>query len=264
MPDETLIGEDLRLEGKLFLEPYDESCVQGASYDLRVGSTVIVAHPKEAGGVKAYSLDAIPDSTIDIPPGNVAIVRSLEKLSLPNDIKGRLSLRSFHATRYLGFHGGMIDPGYNGYLFFPIWNNSASPVKLEYGDSLITAEFVRLGKSAEPYEGGREVLNLPEDRLPEAPSREIYDTIDLNNRLDEFIELAKELQNSVQNLGPGIAQAQAVLNTVLLGAAAGIVAAVAFFAFQNTPFPGNIISATGAIALGIIFLIVYTKARRNT
>jgi len=65
-------------------------------------------------------------------------------MNLPLDMKARLSLRNTYTVKRLNFDGGIIDPGYRGHLFITLANLGDSTIEIQYGDPLITAEFVRL------------------------------------------------------------------------------------------------------------------------
>src|SRR5438876_8828327 len=139
MADETLIDSALRELGPRLLDPFETACVKGASYDVRVGEAAQV--PATDGGHHWIKLGGYPFAKeVVIPPGTTCTIQSLEKVHIPTDMKGRLALRAFHAKRLIFFAGGVIDPGYDDHLFLPVVNLSDIPVKLEYGEKLVSAE----------------------------------------------------------------------------------------------------------------------------
>lgn len=170
MADETLLDADIRkaaMESDL-LTPFSPDVLKGASYDLRVGRTAIVVLPEKEGGY--VRIDVEHRGGLEIPVGRSAVIFSLEKVRLPPDMRARMSLRSYYAIKGLLYNGGIIDPGYNGYLFFTVTNMGPSPIKLPYGDRFVTTEFVRLGRPAFTiYEGGVQIVEVPEEKLPPLP-----------------------------------------------------------------------------------------------
>ncbi len=170
MADETLLDADIRraaMESNL-LEPFSPEVLKGASYDIRVGKTAIVVLPEREGGY--VKIDVERDGGLEIPVGRSAVIHGLEKVHLPSDMKARMSMRSYFAIKGLLYNGGIIDPGYRGYLFFTVTNMGPSPVHLAYGERFVTTEFVRLGRPAfTVYNDGIEITEIPAEKLPPLP-----------------------------------------------------------------------------------------------
>lgn len=170
MADETLLDADIRREAmeNNLLTPFSADVLKGASYDMRVGRTAIVVLSEREGGY--VRVDVEHKGGLEIPVSRSAVIYSLERLNLPADMKGRMSLRSYFAIKGLLYNGGIIDPGYKGYLFFTVVNQGPSPLRLAYGERLVTTEFVRLGRPAFTiYNEGIEILEVPEEKLPPLP-----------------------------------------------------------------------------------------------
>lgn len=170
MADETLLDADIRREAQEhnLLNPFSKDVLKGASYDIRVGKIAIVVLPEREGGY--VKVDVERDGSLEIPVGRSAVIYSLEKVYLPADMKGRLSMRSYYAIKGLLYNGGIIDPGYRGYLFFTITNMGPSPVNLAYGERFVTTEFVRMGRPAFTiYNDGIEITEIQEEKLPPLP-----------------------------------------------------------------------------------------------
>lgn len=132
------------------VSPFEEACVQPASYDLRIGS-LIYAPPT-------------PDQAIDVsknggvyrlPPYGNAVLTTYEDLRLPGDMIGRIGLKSSLARRgIIASTGPQIDPGFEGKLFVSIFNVAAVSHVLEYQDTFLTIEFHTLDQLPErTYEG---------------------------------------------------------------------------------------------------------------
>lgn len=184
MSDQTLLDFDILYEArrKGLLVPFEESQLKGASYDVRAGDYAILVHSEEEGGYKRISLKE--QGYLDILPGQTVAIYSLERLGVPPDMKGRLSLRSYWAIKGLHFNGGIIDPGYTGLLFFNVTNLGTSTIHIPYGMGLVTTEFVQLDQPSQRiYNDGESILDIPEERLPPLPPR----------RVDELAELRKQL-----------------------------------------------------------------------
>ena len=175
MPEETLLAADIIASGKTLFDDFDPNGVKGVSYDIRVGSTARIPASDGNSEYLSISLGESPSQPkVSISPGSACIIRSLEKLHMPNDIKGRISLRAYNAKRLIFFAGGIIDPGYDNYLFLPLINMGDKPLELKYGEPLVTAEFVKLCKPTLPYKPG------PEPPSAFAPSSIIFDKVALS------------------------------------------------------------------------------------
>ncbi|MDH7593939.1 MAG: dCTP deaminase [Methanomicrobiales archaeon] len=99
--------------GGLVLTPFAEECLQPASYDLRVGSDVILS-PKEC-----------------------SLVPSMEWVELPADLAATLRCRSSYARRGLLIGGGFVDPGFRGQLTLCLTNMSAEPLRLRREERVV-------------------------------------------------------------------------------------------------------------------------------
>lgn len=151
----VISGEEIeRLveSGELVIEPLDKECLQPASIDLKVGGRLMKGpFLKEKGKV----LDLAAEGKTEILPGQFAAVITLERLSLPLNICGRMGLRSSYARRGLiSFHGTQVDPGFSGHLVVPLLNMGPEPIILQYGHPFSTMElnYVKTA-SSKPYSG---------------------------------------------------------------------------------------------------------------
>jgi len=172
---------------------------------------------------------------------------------MPKHMKGRLALRAFHAKRLIFFPGGIVDPGYNDLLFFPIANLVYTPIELKYGEALITAEFVKLSKEAGSYEPSEE-----------APSKAavppvLFDRVKLSREVQQQGETIHGIEKRLNESEIKMGASQLILNLVVLAAvAAGTITAVAYL-FPTLSFPWNaVVLGTGA-ALGVIALVALIK-----
>lgn len=269
MPDRTLVKAELLQKGSNLLTPFDEKMVRGASYDFRVGEVVFVSDPDSETGVTAISLGAAEgQDKYALPPGRAAVVRSLEKLAIPADMKGHLSLRNFFATKLLFFVGGPIDPGYHGFLFFPVANLSDVAITLKHGEPLITCEFVKLAAATELYEQGSERLALPSDRLPARAVRRPYDPVQMSDKLDKLIEQLRELSNTVRIQEPAVRSLEAILRYVIFGVVAGSFTGLLVASIQKVPWPWDFVTVLVGVLLAGAGVLYYqytkTKAKSST
>lgn len=247
MADETLIDKEVSAIGNQLLEPFEYSCVKGASYDIRVGSAARVPSPNADDNIQWVALGMPPfQESVSIPPGSTCIIQSLEKVHMPKDMKGRLALRAFHARRLIFFAGGIIDPGYDDYLFLPIANLGDTPIELKYGEALVTAEFTKLGKEATPYQRGEE----PPHAVGERPI--VFDRIRLSREVREHGESIQTILNRLESSEILIQASRRILDLVVLAAVAGGAVAAVVVLLPSLFFPWNAIAVAVGAALGTI------------
>ena len=253
MADETLIDKEIKDFGEKLLEPFEPSCVKGASYDIRVGEIAQLPPPEGEDQPRTVALGPGFQASVWIPPGSTCVIRSLEKVHMPKDMKGRLALRAFHARRLIFFPGGIVDPGYDDYLFLPIANLGDVPVELKYEEALITAEFIKLSKEAGPYEPSKE-----------APSKAavppvLFDRVKLSKEVQQQGETIRGIERRLDTSEIQMAASQLILNLVVLAAVAGGAVAAILVLFPTLPFPLNAVAVVVGAAVGIIALVTLVK-----
>lgn len=246
MADETLIDKEISEMGNQLLDPFEPECVKGASYDIRVGPAVRVPSPNAGCNVQWVALGIPPlGGSVSIPPGSTCIIQSLEKVHMPKGMKGRLALRAFHARRLVFFPGGVIDPGYDDYLFLPIANLGDTPIELKYGEAIVSAEFTRLNKEAVPYQRSKE----PPHATSEHPI--VFDRVKLSKEVEEHGQSIEKIKNRLDS-GEILASAsQRILDLVVLAAVAGGVIAVTAILLPGLSRPWNFV----ALGIGAVFII---------
>ncbi len=248
----TLVDTEIEAaaEEQGLISPFEPNRLKGASYDFRIGETVIVAHPD---GLRGYSL--IIQRSFSLQPGQSCIVSSREKIKLPQNMAGRLSLRSFHQLRGLFYSGGLIDPGYNGLLFFPLANITDSPIELVYEDPLATCEFEHLNNQAScKYKGGEEI-SKPQ-QTPAVPKRISYSIIEISQRLDEMTSTLSTVNYRFERLEALTAVSQRIQEWIFLAAVGAVVAAAFLSLFAILPLPSRTLVGGAALAaLGIVLLL---------
>jgi len=254
MADETLIDKEIKDLGNKLLEPFEPSRVKGASYDIRVGARIrlVLQEPSGTARFQWLALDvAGASSSVSIPPGSTCIIESLEQVHMPKDMKGRLALRAFHTRRLIFFAGGIIDPGYNGFLYLPMANMGDVPVELKYGEALVSAEFVKLNKEATPYQ--------PPPAKPELEHPVVFDRQKLSRELqqqNEYIQVIFKRLDSGETI---MSATQMILNMVVLAAVTIGAATAIWVLFPSLPSPWNVVAVGVGAVIGVIALVTLIK-----
>jgi dCTP deaminase len=144
-------------DGVLGIEPFDETAVQPASVDLHLGPEV---RPFTALGPINPTMEHAWRSAVSQPinngyllePGKMALLSTIEKISLPAHIAARVEGKSSLARLGLQVHitAGFIDPGFSGQITLEAI--SVVPTWLIVGMKICQISFYYLDRPAErPY-----------------------------------------------------------------------------------------------------------------
>lgn len=143
----------------IIIRPFTRTNLQGASYDLSVGTEALVTNNDN----KVILSEA---QSLHLNAGDFALIMSHEYFKMPLNIACAIGMKSTLARKGLILLAGMqIDPGFEGYLRFGLYNASPRKLTLDFKDSLCTVEFHRLASSV------TKIVVLNEDlrngRIPE-------------------------------------------------------------------------------------------------
>jgi deoxycytidine triphosphate deaminase len=133
--------------------------VRSASYDLRLGpdfhSSKISDSAAAVTGLPVVKLEEGLDESIVIPPNDVVVVSSLEKICLEDDLVAHLSLKQDILLQGLIMASqSQIDAGYEGWIYALLYNLTDGEVTLKLGESILRLELVKLPEATKrPYEG---------------------------------------------------------------------------------------------------------------
>ena len=117
-------------EGSLVLTPFDQGCLNGAGYDLRLATEVT------------------------IPPGEHRLVATLERVELGDDVAGTLHIRSSLARAGIIASLALVDPGFRGQLTISLYNAGIEPFTMSKNDRLLQMVLHPLStKTRRPYSG---------------------------------------------------------------------------------------------------------------
>jgi len=159
LPDKE-IAKELHY-GKLGIEPFDESNIQPASYDVRLGNEITRFHgegivdPLEddpAEITERYSVT--DDGGIILRPGEFALATTKETVRMPDNLAANVDGRSSYGRYGLAVHitAGYIDPGFRGQITLELKNNNSHAIELRPGECIAQLVFKRLSEPCNvPY-----------------------------------------------------------------------------------------------------------------
>ncbi|MBC8275266.1 MAG: dCTP deaminase [Chloroflexi bacterium] len=166
LSDRTI--KDEIAKGRIIIEPLIPSCIQPASVDLHLDKKLLVFKPQRH---PAYidvrrSLDHLnelveldEDDAFFLDPGEFVLVSTLESITLPDDIVGRLEGKSSLGRIGLLIHStaGYVDPGWQGNLTIELSNVAKLPTALYYKMKIGQISFLRLTSPVDRLYGAAEL-----------------------------------------------------------------------------------------------------------
>lgn len=142
------------------IDPFDSNNLKPAAYELTIGDEYSI------GGKTKKLSDESGKNEIRIPPFEVAIIKTREKVNLPRFLIARWNIRIKWVYEGLLWVGAaQVDAGYVGHLFCPIYNLSDKKVTLRLGQQIAVIDFIK----TTPFKKGISI----EYRRP--PKRIIFD-----------------------------------------------------------------------------------------
>ncbi len=153
----------LLANGRLVIDPLDDSQIQPASIDVRLGSTFLAFRrhtsecidPRELNEALMEAVTVPDDQPFILHPGEFVLGTTLERLTLPDDIVARVEGKSSLGRLGLLIHAtaGFVDAGWtNGQITLELSNVAPLPIKLWPGMKIGQLSFMRMDAPAErPY-----------------------------------------------------------------------------------------------------------------
>jgi dCTP deaminase len=153
-------------EGRIVIDPYDESLLQPSSLDVRVDRLFRVFRNSRYPFIDVKKpmedlTELVEVSDEEQPfilhPGEFVLGSTLERVTLPDDLVARLEGKSSLGRLGLLIHStaGFIDPGWDGHVTLELSNVANLPITLYVGMRIGQLSFVQLTEPAEtPYGAG--------------------------------------------------------------------------------------------------------------
>ena len=148
--------------GRIGIEPFDPSCVQPASVDIRLDRFFRVFRSSRHAYIDlARPLDDITElvgvaeiEAFILHPGEFVLGSTRERIRLSDDVVSRVEGKSSLGRLGLLIHStaGFIDPGWDGHVTLELSNVANLPITIYYGMKIGQLSFVQLSEPAQaPY-----------------------------------------------------------------------------------------------------------------
>jgi dCTP deaminase len=168
-------------EGRIRIDPYDESLVQPSSVDVRVDRYFRVFHNalypfidvKQQQEDLTELVEIGDEQPFILHPGEFVLGSTLERLQLPDDLVARLEGKSSLGRLGLLIHStaGFVDPGWDGHVTLELSNVANLPITIYYGMKIGQLSFVQLTEPAERPYGAGELGSKYQGQQGPTPSR---------------------------------------------------------------------------------------------
>lgn len=179
-----LSDRDLRAEisaERLGIEPFENSLVQPSSIDVRLDCMFRVFNntrythidPAKQQDELTTLVEPVDGEPFVLHPGEFVLGSTLELITLPDDLAGRLEGKSSLGRLGLLTHStaGFIDPGFSGHITLELSNVANLPITLWPGMKIGQLCILRLTSSAEHPYGSTQVGSKYQGQRGPTPSR---------------------------------------------------------------------------------------------
>jgi dCTP deaminase len=167
--------------GRIVIEPWDDSLVQPASVDLRLGDSFRVFENHKVTAIDLRNpptnltkeVEVAEGEPFAIHPGEFVLGRTLERVEIPDDVVARIEGKSSLGRLGLIVHAtaGFVDPGFTGTLTLEITNLTRVPIKLYAGLPIAQLSFMALDAPAQRPYGSRELGSHYQGQVAATESR---------------------------------------------------------------------------------------------
>jgi dCTP deaminase len=148
--------------GRITIDPFDETCIQPSSVDLHVDKffRVFRNHSQRVIDVKEDQeeltelVEIVEDAALILHPSEFVLGSTLERVSLPDDLVGRLEGKSSLGRLGLLIHStaGFVDAGWDGHLTLELSNVANLPITVYPGMKIGQISFMQMTTPADrPY-----------------------------------------------------------------------------------------------------------------
>ncbi|WP_020496775.1 dCTP deaminase [Sciscionella marina] len=179
-----LSDRDLRAEyesGRLILDPFDEAMLQPSSIDVRLdryfrvfdNSRYTHIDPAQCQDELTSLVETPSEEPFVLHPGEFVLGSTFERVTLPDDLAGRLEGKSSLGRLGLLTHStaGFIDPGFTGHITLEFSNVANLPITLWPGMKIGQLCILRLSSAAEAPYGSESAGSRYQGQRGPTPSR---------------------------------------------------------------------------------------------
>lgn len=156
LSDKTIMT--LLQKGTLSISPLQESQIQPASVDIRLGNTFSIVEDSSAPILTFAQEMAYKEMHAEkylLLPGQFVLATTMEYIRLPDDLTAFVEGRSSLGRMGLFIqNAGWVDPGFSGEITLELFNANRCAIELQAGRRIGQLVFARMDQAAlHPYCG---------------------------------------------------------------------------------------------------------------
>jgi dCTP deaminase len=224
----------IKQKSQSLITPFDSKFAKQGAYELSLGPEAFLT--SEPNATKTTLKDG---EQLSIPPGQFGLLLTEEKVTIPSDAIGFISVRFTIKRRGLvnvsGFH---VDPGFSGRLKFAVYNAGSQPIVVARGERVFMIWFSDLSAAtSDPYQGqgsGQKEITSQDVMFIQG---EVASPAALNKKIEE---LKADYQQRLTALDDKISTWRGVTIGILSSLTVGVVVGVIVLAlrfFLQSPSP---------------------------
>jgi dCTP deaminase len=168
-------------DGRIIIEPLDDSSIQPSSVDLHVdryfrvfrNDTTPYIDPKEPQENLTELVEVVDDGAFILHPGEFVLGSTLERVALPDDLVARLEGKSSLGRLGLLIHStaGFVDAGWDGHLTLELSNVANLPIAIYPGMKIGQISFLEMTTPASAPYGSASMGSKYQGQRGPTPSR---------------------------------------------------------------------------------------------
>jgi len=168
-------------EGRIVIQPFDPGLMQPSSLDVRVDRYFRVFRNSRYPYIDVKTeqeeltelVEVGDEEAFILHPGEFVLGSTLERVTLPDDVVGRLDGKSSLGRLGLLIHStaGFIDPGWDGHMTLELSNVANLPITIYPGMKIGQLSFVLLSEPAERPYGSEGIGSKYQGQRGPTPSR---------------------------------------------------------------------------------------------
>ena len=172
-------------DGRILIDPLEESFIQPSSVDLRVDGSFRVFENHKYPHIDPREPQDDLTSVVEVPdnepfilhPGEFVLGATLERVRLGVDVVARLEGKSSLGRLGLLIHStaGFVDPGFEGYLTLELSNVANLPIAIYPGMKIGQISFYQMTTAADHPYGSDEAGSKYQGQRGPTPSRSHVD-----------------------------------------------------------------------------------------
>lgn len=168
-------------DGRIVIDPFDETMVQPSSVDVRLDRyfRVFLNHTMPVIDVKrdleelTRLVDIDDERAFILHPGEFVLGSTLERIGVPDDMVARIEGKSSLGRLGLLIHStaGFIDAGFDGHITLELSNVANLPITLYPGMKIGQISFLRMTTPADVPYGSNSLKSKYQGQRGPTPSR---------------------------------------------------------------------------------------------